>query len=298
MTDCEKRAREIYKTTLVGSVVNLSLVFLKFLAGIVGRSGAMIADAVHSLTDLITDVVVIVFVRIAAKPVDRNHDFGHGKFETFATFVIGVMLVAVGAGIGYDSIGKIVSVAKGARLPAPGRIALAAALASIAAKEILFRYTLRKAKRLKSDALAANGWHHRSDALSSVGTAVGIGGALLLGSKWTILDPLAALFVSVLIVLSAWKILAPAVDELTEKSLPDEVEDEIASIVLSFGGVSDLHDLRTRKIGMNYAIEFHIRMDPDTSLRDTHDMVPLIERALREKYGSGTHIIVHMEPEK
>lgn len=294
----KERERGIYKVTVVGGLLNIVLVLFKFVAGIVGQSTAMIADAAHSLSDLITDVVVIVFVRISHKPKDKTHDYGHGKFETFATLLIGMILLAVGAGIAWNGVMTIVSVVRGETLPSPGILALVAALISIISKEILYWYTIIHARKLKSDALTANAWHHRSDGLTSIATTIGIGGAIFLGAKWTILDPLAALFVSIFIIIMAFKLMKPCVDELMEKSLPDEIENEIVSIVESFEEVTDLHNLHTRKIGNRCAIEFHIRMDGETSLTETHNMVTKIEHQLKDHYGQETHVIIHMEPLK
>ena len=297
MTDKE-REKGIYRITIVGSIVNITLVIFKFIAGIVGNSAAMIADAVHSLSDLITDALIIIFVRISNKPKDKNHDYGHGKFETFATLLIGIVLLIVGVGIAWSGAAKIISVINGETLESPGMIALYAAIISIVSKEILYRYTLICGRKLKSDATIANAWHHRSDSLSSIGTAAGIGGAILLGNKWAILDPIAALIVSFFIVKVAFDLLKPCVDELMEKSLPDEVENEIIALVTSFDGVSDLHNLHTRKMGNIYAIEFHIRMDGKTTLAKTHDKITGIEQCLKEHYGEKTHVIIHTEPMK
>jgi len=292
------RERSIYKVTLIGSVINVLLVVFKFFAGIVGNSAAMIADAVHSLSDLITDVVIIVFVRISSKPKDKDHDYGHGKFETFATLVIGMILLFVGLGIAWNGTMEIVSVIKGETLKKPGVIAFYGAIITIVSKEVLYRYTVIRGRKLKSDATVANAWHHRSDALSSIGTAAGIGGAILLGEKWTVLDPLAALIVSFFIAKVAVKLMKPSMDELMERSLPDEVENEIIAMVNTFEGVSDLHNLHTRKIGNNYAIEFHIRMNGNTSLTDTHHKITEIEHHLKNHYGKGTHVVIHTEPMK
>lgn len=227
------REREIYKVTLVGSLVNILLVVCKFAAGFGGKSAAMIADAVHSLSDLITDLIVIVFVRISSKPEDKGHDYGHGKYETLATFLIGAALLAVGVGICWSGIESIISFAKGEALQSPGWIALAAAIVSVVSKEILFHYTRLVGKRCNSPAVIANAWHHRSDAFSSIGTAVGIGGAILLGESWRVLDPLAAVIVSFFIVQVAVKQLKACIDELLERSLPDDIEQEITQTVLS-----------------------------------------------------------------
>ena len=293
-----QRERGIYKVTIIGSIVNITLLVFKFVAGIVGNSAAMIADAVHTLSDFITDVIVIFFVRISNKPKDKNHEYGHGKFETFATLLIGCILLVIGAGIALNGSTSVISVVKGEIIPKPGLIALAAAILTIALKEILYWYTILFANKLKSDVLKANAWHHRSDGLTSIATTIGIGGAIFFGEKWTILDPLAALFVSIFIIVMAIKLMIPCVNELMERSLPDDVENEIAALVETFEGVSDLHNLRTRKIGNNCAIEFHIRMSGETSLTHAHDAVTEIECKLREHYGHGTHVIIHTEPLK
>ena len=294
----KQRERGIYRTTITGSIVNMTLLAFKFVAGIAGNSAAMIADAIHSLSDFITDVIVVVFVRISNKPKDKDHDYGHGKFETFATLLIGAILLIIGAGIAWNGVTTIISVINGAIIPKPGIIALVAAILTIVSKEILYWYTIFFARKLKSDVLKANAWHHRSDGFTSIATTIGIGGAIFLGEKWTILDPLAALFVSFFIMVMAVRLMIPSVDELMERSLPDEVEGEITNLVEAFEKASDLHNLRTRKIGNNCAIEFHIRMSGETSLTQAHNTVTEIERKLREHYGHGTHVIIHTEPLK
>lgn len=292
------REKGIYKVTVVGSIVNMILLLGKFAAGILGRSAAMLADAVHSLSDFITDIIVIVFVKISGKPKDDGHKYGHGKFETLATLMIGFVLLIVGAMIAYNGSRDIIAVIKGATLESPGMIAFWAAVASVILKEGLYRYTVIQAKRLKSDTVIANAWHHRSDALSSIGTAVGIGGAVFLGQKWTVLDPIAAVAVSVFIIRIAIQLMKPAVDELMERSLPEETENDIIGIVDSFDGVSGLHNLYTRKIGNACAIEFHIRMDGSKTLDETHKKITEIETELRKRYGPDTHVMIHMEPLK
>ena len=289
------REREIYKVTLVGSLVNILLVACKFAAGFWGKSAAMIADAVHSLSDLITDLIVIVFVRISSKPEDKGHDYGHGKYETLATLLIGAALLAVGVGICWSGIESIISFAKGEALQSPGWIALAAAIVSVVSKEILFHYTRLVGKRCNSPAVIANAWHHRSDAFSSIGTAVGIGGAILLGESWRVLDPLAAVIVSFFIVQVAVKQLKACIDELLERSLPDDIEQEITQTVLSLDGVSQPHHLR---IGSHYAIDMHVRIDGSISPHEAHEKATAIEQKLRDTFGEDTYISIHVEPEK
>lgn len=293
-----QRERAITRVTLEGSVINIVLLTFKFIAGILGHSGAMIADAVHSLSDFITDIIVIIFVHVSSKPIDSDHDYGHGKYETLATALVSIMLLVVGAYLMFSSVVKIWSVMRGVILPRPGIIALVAALASIALKEWAYQFTVRLGKKVHSDAVIANAWHHRSDALSSVGTAIGIGGAILLGSRWTVLDPLAALVVSVFIVISAFKLVNGAVGELTEKSLPADVEQHITDIVCSEPQVSAVHNLRTRHIGNATSIEMHVRMPGNLTLYEAHQHATNIEHALRHHFGNNTLISIHMEPVK
>lgn len=290
------RNREIYKVTLVGGAVNVVLLAFKFVAGIMGHSAAMVADAIHSLSDFVTDIIVLVFVHISGKPKDKSHDYGHGKYETLAMTIIGIALLAVAIGIVYHGVMKIVVWAGGQQLEAPGMLALWAALLSIVLKEAVYHYSMAKARQLQSQAVEANAWHHRSDALSSVGTTIGIGGAIVLGQRWTVLDPIASVIVGLFIVKVSVELLRRGVGDLMEHSLPDEVENEILRLAASVSGVDKPHDLRTRRIGNHYAIELHILMDGDISLRQAHDKATEVEVLLRRKYGPHTHIAVHVEP--
>lgn len=276
--------------------MNLLLVGLKAVAGLVGHSAAMISDAVHSLSDFVTDIVVLVFVRVSARPQDEDHDYGHGKYETLATLFIGLALAAAAVGIVVSGAGKLARWLQGEDLPAPGQIALWAALGSIVAKELLFQYTRIKGKHLDSKALEANAWHHRSDALSSVGTAIGIGGAILLGSRWTVLDPLASIVVGAMLVKVAWDLLGPSFGELTDSSLPADMEQEMLAIIRGVPGVEDPHNLRTRRIGNRIAAEVHIRLDGSLPLSEAHEKASEVERRFKERFGAQSHIIVHMEP--
>lgn len=294
-----ERDKKVYRVTLLGSVVNLLLLVFKFVAGVLGHSAAMIADAVHSLSDFVTDLIVIVFVKISSKPEDADHAYGHGKYETLASCIIGLALIVVGVMMGYNAMVKIVDVVKnGTELASPGIIALAAAVLSIVLKEWMFHLTRKVAREVDSPAVEANAWHHCSDALSSVGTAIGIGGAVLLGSKWAVLDPIAALVVSVFIVVQAAKILSDAIGQLMEKSLPRDVEQRICEIVYEEEGTSDIHHLRTRKIGSQISIELHVRMNGYLTLREVHDKSIAIEKRLRAAFGDSTYINLHVEPLK
>lgn len=292
------REREIQKVTLVGSAGNMGLFAFKLIAGILGHSSAMVADAVHSLSDFITDVIVLVFVSISAKPQDESHDYGHGKFETIATFFIGLALVAAATGIILAGILSLVEWFQGAQLEAPSMLALWAALLSIVVKEILFHYTVHCGKRLNSQAMIANAWHHRSDALSSIAAAIGIGCAILLGDRWTVMDPVASVIVGFVLMNVAIKLLRTSINELTESSLNADVEREIEEIITSIPGICEPHNLRTRHIGNRIAIEAHIRMDGDISLFDAHSRATMVEQKLKERFGSDTHVTIHMEPIK
>ncbi|MDE6273247.1 MAG: cation diffusion facilitator family transporter [Muribaculaceae bacterium] len=292
----DSREKEIYKVTLVGTGVNVLLVVLKFFAGIVGRSSAMVADAVHSLSDLLSDVIVLVFIRIAAKPRDRSHNYGHGKFETLATVIIGLLLAAAGVTLLVKGVDSVIKSINGEALPRPEMIALIMAVISILAKEILYRYTRRIGQKLGSQAVIANAWHHRSDAISSSGTLIGIAGAMFLGEKWRILDPIAAILVSLLIIKSAYDIIKPALDELLESSLPAKDEEEILGLVKSIPGITNVHNMRTRRVGNNIAVDFHAVMDGDMTLNKAHDIASAAESAIKSRFGDGSLINIHMEP--
>ena len=284
--------------TLVGGIVNVILLLFKFVAGIMGHSAAMVADAVHSLSDFVTDVIVIIFVHISGKPKDKSHDYGHGKYETLAMTIIGAALLAVAIGIVYGGVTKIIDWVGGEQLEAPGMLALWAALLSIALKEGVYHYSMIKARELQSQAVEANAWHHRSDALSSIGTAIGIGGAIFLGQRWTVLDPVASVIVGLFIIKVAVFLLRDGIGDLMEQSLPDEVESEILQLAGSVEGVCEPHDLCTRRIGNHYAIELHILMDGHITLCEAHDKASEVENLLRQHYGNETHISVHVEPKE
>ena len=292
------RVKEVYKVTIAGSIINVMLLVLKFAAGVLGHSAAMIADAIHSLTDFATDVVVLVFVKLGNKPKDKDHDYGHGKYETLATAIIGISLFVVGVMICYSGIIKTYRAICGEVLQQPGIVALVAAIVSIILKEWAYQFTVRVGKKCQSEAVVANAWHHRSDALSSIGTMFGIGGAILLGKEWAVLDPIAAIVVSIFIVKAAWGLVLQSVKELTDASLPDSIENEIMNIANAEDGVREVHNLRTRRIGNRIAIEMHIRMPGATSLYEAHQHATVIEQHLKERFGADTHVGIHLEPIK
>jgi len=292
------REKEIYKVTLVGGAGNLALLTFKFVAGVLGHSSAMMADAVHSLSDFFTDLIVLLFVKVSAKPQDESHDYGHGKFETLATLFIGLALVGAAIGIIVSGSVKFAHWLDGQTLEVPGKLALWAALISILVKEVLYRYTAAKGKKLNSSAMVANAWHHRSDSLSSIGAAIGIGGAILLGERWAVLDPLASIVVGGMLMKVALELLKGSFGELTDQSLSADEEREIVSIITSFEGVSEPHNLRTRHIGNRIAIESHVRMDGTLPLSIVHEQATAIERKLKERFGPETLVTIHMEPKK
>ena len=288
--------REIYKVTLIGSAVNAILIVLKFIAGFVGKSSAMVADAVHSLSDFISDVIVLVFVKIAGKPKDKTHDYGHGKFETLATMIIGILLIIAGLGLLINGIDTVIRSLHGELLERPTMLALIVAVVSIASKEWLYRYTVSSGKKLNSQAVIANAWHHRSDAVSSLGTLIGISGAMFLGDKWRILDPIAAIVVSVLIIKSGYDIVKPCISELLEASLPEDKENEIENLVTNVPGIEFIHNLRTRRIGNGIAVDLHAKMDGNLTLWEAHEKATAAEKAIRKVFGDNSIINIHMEP--
>ncbi len=294
----EKRASKANYVTWIGFITNLILTVFKLFAGIYGRSNAMIADAVHSLSDFATDIVVIVSFRIVKKPIDKEHDYGHGKFETLATAIIGIALFAVGVGILYNGSSNIyASCIKAKKIEQPGIIAFIAAFISIIIKEWLYRFTIKSGKEINSTAVIANAWHHRSDAFSSIGTLIGIGGAIILGEKWRILDPIAGVIVSFFILKVAYDISLNSFKELLEESLDDNIEQEILSIITTESGALNPHNLRTRKIGNNVAIEVHIRVKNHLSIVEAHNIAHAIEMKLKLKFGMQSFISIHTEPE-
>lgn len=292
------REKQITRVTLIGSIVNLILTAIKITAGVVGKSGAMIADGIHSLSDLASDIVVLIFVPIAGKAKDKDHQYGHGKFETLATLIVSLILMVVAIRLVASSAKSIISALSGNILPKPGYIALAAAIISIVSKEILYQYTALVARRTNSSVCKANAWHHRSDALSSIGSLLGIGGAVILGNKWTILDPVAAVIIGLMILFVAIKMAKAPIEELMEKSLDEKTEKEITDIILATEGVQNMHNLKTRRNGQSKIIDCHIRVKRTISIVEAHDIATNVEKNLKQKFGNETQTSIHIEPEK
>ena len=294
----EGREKQIRNVTLWGAAVNVVLTVAKLLAGIFGKSAAMVADGVHSLSDLLSDLVVLVFTHISSKGKDRKHSFGHGKFETMATLIVSVILIFVAYKLMSNGVESIVDIATGETLPKPSYIALIAAVMSIIAKEILYQWTAKVGKRTNSTVVIANAWHHRSDALSSIGSLIGIGGAIILGHEWTMLDPIASCVIIVVIAVTAIRIAIPSLAELLEASLPEEIENEIIKTAFEVPGVSDIHELKTRRNGVSVIIDAHIVVDPSMTIVEAHDIATNVEEALTAKFGKETQLNIHVEPDK
>jgi cation diffusion facilitator family transporter len=296
MKSTDTRAVKANHVTWVGFFVNLILVAFKLVAGIIGNSAAMIADALHSLSDFATDIVVLASIRVVGTPVDQSHDYGHGKFETLAATAIALALLLVGGGIFWNGVKKIWLAMSGVRLAAPGIIAFVAAAVSIVSKEWLYRYTAGVGREINSQAVIANAWHHRSDAFSSIGTMLGIGGAMFLGEKWHVLDPLAAVVVSFFIIKVAMNILSGSIRELSEESLDDATEDEILRLSSTITGITGSHNLKTRRIGNHIAVDLHINVDGSLSVTDAHSLASQLETSLRARFGQQTFVSIHVEP--
>lgn len=292
----QKRSKEIYKVTIIGAIGNFLLLVAKYIAGFLGNSVAMIADATHSLSDFITDIVVLVFVKISGKPIDKRYDYGYGKYETLATVIIAIAVFLIGIGIAVSGVREIASFFMGELIKSPSILAFIACIISIVSKEVLYRYTLIVGRRVDSDMVVANAWNHRTDVFSSIGAALGIGGAIVGGAKWAFLDPVAAIIVSAVIIRASVKLLKPSLCELLEVSLSDDVEYEIRNIAVSFNGVTQAENLKTRKIGNYYAIEFHVVLDGNYSLKQSHSIISKIERKIKERFGNRTHIIIYPKP--
>jgi cation diffusion facilitator family transporter len=296
--DLNERAEQATRITTLGAAVNAVLLIIKFTAGVLGNSQAMIADAVHTVSDFATDFAVLLGIRFSKKPKDTDHAYGHGKYETIAAAVVGLALLLVGLKIGWDAIHTLFHAVNGHPLKQPSQVAFWATLLSILSKELLYQKTVSVGRRIQNDAVIANAWHHRSDALSSVGTAIGIGMATFLGARWAVMDPVAAVFVSVLLLKVAATIIKEQVDGLTERSLPEEVHQEIEQISLSFPDIAYPHNVRTRAVGKTIVIDLHVRMDPDMHVANAHDIVSNLEQKLRERFGADTITTVHIEPLK
>lgn len=293
-----QRLKQANRVTWEGLLLNVGLTILKMAAGVFAHSGAIIADAFHSLSDMSTDLALLWGVKAAARPEDEDHQYGHGRIETIISAGIGIFLFAVAGAIFYEGASKIVRVFQGHIPLRPGWAAVAAALFSIISKEWMYRRTIAVGRATRNRALVANAWHHRSDAFSSLGVMIGIFGAIVLGERWRMLDPMAAVVVSVFIIRAAYAIIGGSFNELMDGALTADQEREILDLVNAVEGASQSHRLRTRRIGSRIAIELHVRVRPDLNIRQGHDIATQVETVLRDRFGAGTFVSVHIEPLK
>ncbi len=295
-TNSKERLKQANKTTGTGAILNIVLSFIKIIAGIFGHSQAMIADGVHSLSDLGSDIVVIIGMCLASRPKDSLHNYGHGKFETLSALIIAVILSIVGFGIAYSGITNAIGILQEDQILKPHIITFISAIISIIVKEGLFRYTIIKGRKINSSALIANAYHHRSDAFSSLAVAIGIGGAILLGNKWIILDPIACLIVSIFIIKEAFHIGKISVSELLESSLPEKVQNKILQIAASIPEVDNPHNLKTRRIGNISVVDLHILVDSNITVENGHSIAHKVETAIKDKLGDNHIFSIHIEP--
>ena len=289
--DTAGQIKEVRFITGVGLVVNLLLSAFKITAGTIGSSQAIVADGVHSLSDAVTDVALLVGVRYWSAPPDHNHPHGHYRIETLITALIGGVLFFVALGLGYNALVTL----KVEHSGPPDMIALIAAIVSIISKEILFRWNIMAGKRIKSSAVIANAWHHRSDGLSSIPAAAAVAGAMYL-PDWYFLDHIGAVLVSVFILQAAWKISWPAVKELTDSGAALDVCELIENVSLDTAGVMNVHQCRTRQLGFGLQVDLHIQVKPDLSVEKGHDISEQVKSNLLEKVPAVIDVIVHLEP--
>jgi cation diffusion facilitator family transporter len=284
------------KVTHLSIWINIVLTGLKLAAGIFGRSQALIADAIHSLSDFATDIAVLIGLRFTSKPKDSDHAYGHGKYETIVAAIIGLALAYVGIRIAGSAIHRVFDALHGEELTMPSTFAFWAAVVSIVVKEWLYRATMKVARATGSSSLVANAWHHRSDAYSSIATAAGVGAAAFLGHDWLILDPIAALFGSVFLLKIAWRIVREQIGDLTDQNLAPSVCEEILAMARGIPGIVEPHNLRTRMVGRIPVIDMHIRMRADLPLQQAHDLATTLEDALQQRFGKETIANLHLEP--
>ncbi len=288
--------RSARRVTWLGFWINAALGAGKVAAGIFGRSSAMLADGIHSFSDFITDIIVIVFVGVARRKANDRYQYGHGKYETFATMLVALILGIVGVMFLVDGAEKTWGSFHGHHLESPTWLALIMAVVSIISKEWLYRYTRRVGERIQSAVVVANAWHHRSDALSSLATLAGIGGAMFLGPAWRVLDPIAAMVVSVFIIIVAFQIGTPAVKELLEESLPGDIVEGMYEVIGCTPGVKAFHRFASRRNGNRMILDFHIKVDPDITVVSGHRIASEVEKRLRDAYGNGMMVNIHVEP--
>ena len=293
--DTLTRNRAEKRCTLVGMTSDVCLSALKIATGIVGHSSAILADGIHSISDTVTDALVYAMVRLSGKGSDERYRYGRGKYETLAAFLISIILVVVALGLMVEGVKDVWAALQGETLERPHNIALIVGIIAVIVKESLYHYTRLTGRKTQSSALKAYAWHHRADALSTAATLLGVAGAMFLGERWRVLDPLAAIAVSVLILVLAYRLGKPAVEELLEVSLPQEEQDKIADIVNGTEGVRAFHNLRTRRNGNLRVVDIHVKVDGALSVNESHDITRKIEHQLSEALGE-VMTNIHVEP--
>ena len=287
----------IRRVTWLGAIVNLFLVCFKLCAGIWGHSSVIIADAVHSLSDLITDAAILLGMRFWTRSADECHPYGHAKIETLITLFIAILLAAVGIGLLFEAVRSIIYILEGGNIESPTWLPLTAALVSIAIKEWLYRVTVRVGMTTKSSVTIANAWHHRSDAMSSIPAAIAIGACLILGPQYAFLDPVGTVVVSFMILHVSWTIARPSFAILLDSGATESQRQAIIEVIRSFPEVGDLHRLRTRYVGSTgLALDVHILVEPNMSVTDAHALSHRIERKLLQSGASIIDVFVHVEP--
>lgn len=291
MTDnSEKIAMRVSRNSIYG---NLLISIAKFLAGVIGHSSAMISDAIHSASDVFSTIVVMIGVKIGGKESDKNHQYGHERLESVASLILALTLAVTGCGIGYGGLKTIIAGSEGASIQVPTALPLAAAILSIVAKEGMYWYTMRAAVQINSGALKADAWHHRSDALSSVGSLVGIGGAML---GCPILDPIASVIICVFILKAAFDIFRDAIGKMTDEACDDRMVEAVKALVVRQQGVLALDDIKTRMFGNKAYVDIEIAVDGNLLLKEAHNIAEKVHDEVEHNFPEVKHCMVHVNP--
>ncbi|MBQ3335197.1 MAG: cation transporter [Eubacteriaceae bacterium] len=287
----EEKLQIANRVSIIGIVVNILLTVFKLIAGIVGRSGAMVSDAIHSSSDVLATLVVMVGINLSGKDSDAEHPYGHDRIESVAAIILAGILFFTGAMIGYNAINQLIS---GEAIETPGMLAVVAAIVSIVVKEAMYWYTRAAAKKIDSAAMKGDAWHHRSDALSSVGSLIGIVGARL---GFAFMDPLAAGIISLLIIKVAFDVAKESIDNILDTSAPDEIEEKLRKAVMEYPKVKGVDDLKTRRFGNGYYLDLEIAMDGDLTLRESHEAAEAVHAGLERRFPKIKHCMIHVNPE-
>jgi len=287
----ESENREIKKVTWIGLFVNVILAALKFIVGILGHSQAVVADAVHSVSDMVTDIAVLVGVKYWSAPPDKDHPYGHWRIETIITGFIGLGLVAVAIGIGYNAIATL----KDQNIQPPKMIAITGAFVSIIVKEFLYHWNVKVGRKVKSSALIANAWHHRSDALSSIPALLAVGISVI-KPEWAFVDHIGAIIVSLIILKVSWDIFFPALKKLSDSGASVNEREQIRSFALKVKGVKDVHAIRTRNVGRGLFVDMHVLVDRDISVAEGHSISEKVREEIVNNGPDVLDVVVHIEP--